>query len=209
MPSPGTPPGPASLATLVDEFLKEIDFTRPHAAGNSLGGWVSLELAKRDRVRSATGISPAGFHNRPEAIFQRSSLWTTRRLAERLVSHVDRLSATALGRSFLGAQYFAHPSRVPPGDNADATRTLVKAAWFDETRRAINAKPFTGGEQINVPVTIAWGEHDRLLLPRQAPRAGRAIPRARVIKLTDCGHVPTWDDPEQVARVLLEGSSDG
>ena len=34
-----------------------------------------------------------------------------------------------------------------------------------------------------------------------------AIPGARSVTLRGCGHVPTWDDPEQVARVLLEGSA--
>ena len=53
------------------------------------------------------------------------------------------------------------------------------------------------------PVTVAWGEQDRLLLPRQAERARRALPRARHIRLAGCGHVPTWDDPEQVARAIL------
>jgi pimeloyl-ACP methyl ester carboxylesterase len=33
------------------------------------------------------------------------------------------------------------------------------------------------------------------------------LPGARHVTLTGCGHVPTWDDPEQVARVLLEASS--
>jgi pimeloyl-ACP methyl ester carboxylesterase len=58
-----------------------------------------------------------------------------------------------------------------------------------------------------VPVTIAWGERDRLLLPRQARRAQRLIPSARVLMLRGCGHVPTYDDPEQVASVLLEASA--
>ena len=55
-------------------------------------------------------------------------------------------------------------------------------------------------------MTIAWGEKDRLLLPRQAPRAARRVRGARLVILTGCGHVPTYDDPPQVARVLLDGS---
>ena len=57
------------------------------------------------------------------------------------------------------------------------------------------------------PATVAWGERDRLLIfSRQAPRARRMLPGARHVVLHGCGHVPTWDDPEQVARVLLEAS---
>jgi pimeloyl-ACP methyl ester carboxylesterase len=66
---------------------------------------------------------------------------------------------------------------------------------------------FTGGAGITVPVTIAWGNKDRLLLPPQVRRAGWAIPRSRLVSLRGCGHVPTTDDPEQVARVLLEAAA--
>ena len=55
---------------------------------------------------------------------------------------------------------------------------------------------------------MAWGERDRLLIySRQAPRARRMLPAARHVALPGCGHVPTWDDPEAVARVILEASA--
>jgi len=57
MPPPGTPPGIPSLTSLVGDFLDSVGLDRPHLAGNSLGGWISLELAKQGRVRSATGDS--------------------------------------------------------------------------------------------------------------------------------------------------------
>ena len=34
--------------------------TSAHVAGNSLGGWLSLELARRGFARSVTALSPAG-----------------------------------------------------------------------------------------------------------------------------------------------------
>ena len=60
---------------------------------------------------------------------------------------------------------------------------------------------------VPVPTTIAWGTRDGLLLPSQALRARRVLPEARHVWLRGCGHVPMSDDPEQVARVLLEGSA--
>jgi pimeloyl-ACP methyl ester carboxylesterase len=66
-----------------------------------------------------------------------------------------------------------------------------------------------GGPGPACPVTVGWGEKDRLLLySRQSARARRLLPDARHLTLEGCGHVPTWDDPEQVARVLLEASAD-
>lgn len=206
-PPPGTPAGAQSLARLVAEFLEQIGVHKPHAAGNSLGGWVSLELAKRGRVRSATALSPAGFHNDRERIFQRASLTATRRSCRLLARHADAAMRPRLARATFSFQYFAHPGRIPADETAANIRAVARAPWFEETLRAITSERFSGGEQIAVPVTIAWGERDRLLLPRQARRAQRAIPSARAVTLRGCGHIPMPDDPGQVAQVLVEGSS--
>jgi len=207
MPPTGTPAGIEPLARLVGEFLDSVGVERPHVAGNSLGGWVALELAKQGRARSATGVSPAGFHNELQGRYQRASLWTTRRVTRMIAPHADRLLRARLARVAVGGQYFAKPIRVPLDAMIANVRAVAAAPWFDETLRAITGEHFTGGEQISVPVTIAWGERDRLLLPRQAQRANAAIPGARMVTLRGCGHVPMWDDPGQVASVLLEGSA--
>jgi pimeloyl-ACP methyl ester carboxylesterase len=206
-PPPGTPPGIQSLTRLVSEFLDHLGLDRPHVAGNSLGGWVSLELAKLGRARSATGLSPAGFHNDREAVYQRALLRSSFVASPLVAPRADALMASRFARVLSMKAFFRHPERIPPADAAAMWRGLHGATWFPETLDAITREPFSGGDQITVPVTIAWGEHDHLLLPRQARRAQRAIPHARVLTLTDCGHVPTYDSPEQVARVLLEGSS--
>jgi pimeloyl-ACP methyl ester carboxylesterase len=206
-PPPGTPPGIESLTRLVSEFLDRLGLDRLHVAGNSLGGWISLELAKFGRARSATGLSPAGFHNRREAVYQRALLGSAYAASPLVAPRADRLMASTLGRVLGMKAFFQRPERIPAADAAATWRGLHGATWFPETLKAITGEPFSGGEQITVPVTIAWGEHDHLLLPRQARRAQSAIPSARVITLRGCGHVPTYDDPEQVASVLLEGSA--
>jgi pimeloyl-ACP methyl ester carboxylesterase len=82
---------------------------------------------------------------------------------------------------------------------------LRDAQGFDETLRSFAW--LMPPSPPKVPVTIAWGEHDRLLPRRQAVRAARWSGQ-RVKLLKGCGHVPMSDDPELVARVLLEGSAD-
>jgi pimeloyl-ACP methyl ester carboxylesterase len=204
-PPAGTPAGVHSLAQLVGEFLDELGIERPHVAGNSLGGWVALELAKAGRAASATGLSPAGFHNRAEAVFQRRSLWAGVRLARLMAPWADRVMEPRAVRRLATGQYVA--TELTREQAVEIFRGAAAAAWFDQTLNAVTRDAFTGGGQIDVPVTIAWGDHDRLLRPRQAWRAARAIPIARIVALAGCGHLPMYDNPELVARVLLEGSS--
>jgi pimeloyl-ACP methyl ester carboxylesterase len=98
MPRPGTPPGGDSLVKLVHEFLTQEGINRPHVAGNSLGGLIALEVARRGLARSATALSPVGFANRPETVGSRSSLWLGVRLARRLAGRAESLLATRTGR---------------------------------------------------------------------------------------------------------------
>jgi pimeloyl-ACP methyl ester carboxylesterase len=209
MPPPGTPPGIDSLVSLVSEFLGHLGVERPHVAGNSMGGQLALEMAARGLVRSATALSPAGFASPAEMTYGRASLWLSVRLARRTARYADTLFATSFGRKVGLSLFLARPERLTGAEAAENTRALAQAPWFDETLPALRACDFADGRDIGVPVAVAWGAKDRLLLPRQARRAARIIPRARVLLLEGCGHVPTWDDPEQVARVLLDGAAAG
>jgi pimeloyl-ACP methyl ester carboxylesterase len=56
----GTVPTPRALAGAVAELLDELGLGAVHAAGNSLGGWVALELARAGRARTVLGVCPAG-----------------------------------------------------------------------------------------------------------------------------------------------------
>jgi pimeloyl-ACP methyl ester carboxylesterase len=209
MPPPGTPPGVPTLTTLVSEFLDSLGLEKPHVAGNSLGGWISLELAKRGRVASATALSPGGFYNDRESAYARGFLKMMRRTARLLAPRAEQVTKSAFGRTVAFSAVTARPARIPPADAALHLRGLAEAPWFEATLEPAVDDRFSGGEQITVPTTVAWGARDRLLLPRQARRAQRLIPSARVFMLEGCGHVPTYDDPERVAAVLLEGSADG
>jgi pimeloyl-ACP methyl ester carboxylesterase len=202
------PPGLETLTNSVIGLLDELGLEQPHVAGNSLGGWLSLELAKRGRARSATCLSPAGFWSGGEGVLSRVSLFIARRAARLALPYADWLTATPLRRKLAFGQMVARPDLMPATDAALHLRGLAEAPSFDETLIAMIGTRFRHGEQLDVPVTIAWGELDRLLPPRQALWAAHLIPSARSAMLYDCGHVPTYDDPEQVARVLMEGSSD-
>ncbi len=207
MPAPGTPPGVDSLVGLVSEFLAQLGIERPHVAGNSLGGLIVLEMARRGLVRSATALSPAGFATRAEVLGARATLKLSFAVSRRLAPRAERLLRSRAARQIAFSATVAHPARMSPADAAANLRGLARAPWFGATLPTIRPMAFSGPSAIDVPVTVGWGRKDRLLLPRQARRAGREIPGARIVMLDDCGHVPTYDDPALVTRVLLEGSA--
>src|SRR4051794_29880719 len=57
----GVVPDARALAGAVAYFLEGLGVEQPLVGGNSLGGWVALELARRGRARAVVGVSPAGF----------------------------------------------------------------------------------------------------------------------------------------------------
>ena len=188
---------PRSLARAVAAFLAAEGVERPHLAGISLGGWVALELALAGDAVSVTAIAPAGLW--PEPLVPRRS--PARAVARRLLPALPVLLSTGAGRRAAFAATAARPERIPRAAALRLVRSYATAPGFEAANDAMRAGRFTGLDAIDVPLTLAWPEHDRLVgRPRRLPTGARSV------TLTGCGHLPTWDDPEQVARVLLEGS---
>ncbi len=203
---PGLPHDLPTTSAVLGAFCAALGLDRPHVAGNSLGGLLALELGRENLVRSVTALSPAGFWTQAERHYAFGVLMGMRRTARSLpLPLVERLSRTAVGRTALTSTIYARPGRRSPDAVVAETLALSHAQGFSETLRAGRSVLFTD-DVPGVPVTVAWGDRDRLLLPRQGIRAKRAIPRARLVRLPGCGHVPMNDDPALVARVLLDGS---
>ena len=205
-PLPGRPTVEA-LADAVAAFLDGIGLGGAHAAGNSLGGAVALAMARSGAACSACVLSPAGFGNMREGRYARAVLINSHRLAQRLDAYAEVVAGGPVRRTLAFGHLAARPWRIPADEAAGAMRNLARSPGFEATLEAIADHRF-GGHTLDCPVTVAWGEKDRLLIySRQSARARRLLPDARHVTLDGCGHVPTWDDPEQVARVLLKGSS--
>ncbi|HEX5852755.1 MAG TPA: alpha/beta hydrolase [Solirubrobacteraceae bacterium] len=184
-------------------FFAELGLERPHVAGNSMGGAIALELARRRAVSSASAFSPAGFWTAPERRFCQLSLGVIAAIPRAARPLVTALARTHAGRVALFSQNFGYPSRLP-AEEAVATLTDAWAApAFAGVLDAFRHYRFDAPQDLRgTPVTVAWGAKDRLLPYRlQAPRARKLLPWATHVTL-GAGHVPFWDDPAAVAEVI-------
>jgi pimeloyl-ACP methyl ester carboxylesterase len=204
--------GRPAIQTIVAEletFFAELSLDRPHLAGNSLGGALALIAGARGRASTVTVLSPAGFWvSGWEFAYARAAFTIAQFAGQAARPLLPALSRSAAGRRVLEGAFVSKPSRMPP-EHALAD-SLAFLAAHDAVRAVLADRvSFTQTVPADVPVTIAWGDRDRMLPPRQARVARQRLPHARFAALPGCGHVPMTDDPGLVAQVLLDGSAQG
>jgi pimeloyl-ACP methyl ester carboxylesterase len=160
---------------------------------------VALELAKAGRALSVAGICTAGLWTSPLGPRPGRDV---REIGRRLLPVLPTVLRSAKGRRVVLGGSVAHPERVPPEAAERLVRAYLTSSGYDSASEAMRTAVFSGFDDIRVPVTLAWGDLDRIVRrPRQT------LPEWRTITLHGCGHIPTWDAPDQVARTLLLAST--
>jgi pimeloyl-ACP methyl ester carboxylesterase len=191
---------PGAMAVTLAEFCGELGIERPHAAGNSLGAWVALEMAKQGNVASVGAISPAGLW--PHVLGPRSH--NVHDIGNRLRPAINVLLRTGRGRAFVLRSSVARPELVPTADAMELVGAYLDSPGYPAANDAMRAAVFEDEGRVDVPVTIAWGTLDRLVA---RPSRRRTPPGARLLEMPGWGHMPMWDDPDGVADFLLEASA--
>lgn len=186
------------LAELIGEVTPEGE--RPHLVGNSLGGFLALEMGARGLVSGVTALSPAGFFrgdaDRRHAAHLFRGIINASKVAGPMI---PALSRSRVGRSMFMVVFCARPWRYPAeamaidgasiGTNTVIER-LLEGDWL-----------FSEPVDEDLPVTIRWGRFDMALPVGQAKLVRRVFPQADVV-ITRDGHVPMTDDPEGVADAI-------
>lgn len=192
-------PTPWALGAAITRMCAEIGVSRPHVAGNSLGGWVALEVAKTGEAASVCLISPAGLWRRPLGPRKVDSRKWARRLRPLIgLAARNRSAREAMLRTTVGK-----PENVPLADARELIDSWISAPGYDAANAEMRRYVCEDLDRVAVPTTIAWGELDRLVGP---PRPERRPPNSRFIELKDCGHTPNWDAPQRIGELLLETS---
>lgn len=203
--------GFAASADLLEEHLDELGLGAVHVVGNSMGGGLALELAKRGRARSVVALAPAGGWSVGDGEAQRlgrffaRQLRLTRASQRRMPALVRRPSARRLALRDI----MRHGELVSPAEALALAGSALRCTAADQAIRALfedRAELVLGDlDQIACPVLLATPQSDRVLPgERHAVRYRREIPGVECVTLSGCGHVPMWDDAQTVARTIGE-----
>ena len=198
---------PEALGDAVEDELGRAGFDRAHIAGNSLGGWIALELARRGRAETVTAISPAGLqHGREHGWgvgILRGMRWVARNAPPPAFMHRH-----PAGRVLAAGPTSARAWKKDPELLRQESELFASNPGFDATLpHTFDAQP-RGLTTLDVPVLILWGTLDIVLLPRQGRRFERLIPGAELRYIRGIGHTPMSDAPEELAAAIEEFALD-
>jgi pimeloyl-ACP methyl ester carboxylesterase len=198
----------ALLADAVELAMDEAGFGTAHIVGNSLGGYLALQLAARGRADSVVALAPAGgWANGDEASKETLSHFTRmQELLKAAAPHAEAIVATAEGRRratrFLTSSFEHIPSellahQICGAATCRAVEPLIEHALRDGWT--------LDAEQITCRVRVVWGTHDKLLgWPSSAARYREDwLPHADWVELEGVGHCPQLDVPLETAQLIV------
>ncbi|HEX3511002.1 MAG TPA: alpha/beta hydrolase [Solirubrobacteraceae bacterium] len=214
----GGPPMPAgtaitfaSSADLLETHMDELGLPTAHIVGNSMGGALALEMAKRGRARSVVALAPAGGWNPGDGESQRLAQFFARqvRIARATAPRIEFIVRRPGMRRMALRDIMRHGELVSPADAAALSLSAVRCTIAADAIAALRSNSpelqLRELDRITCPVRLATPELDRILPPPlHTPRFRREIPGVDALTLRGCGHVPMWDDTPLVLRTITE-----
>jgi pimeloyl-ACP methyl ester carboxylesterase len=177
----------------------------PVLCGHSLGGYLSLEYARRFpgrtrglilsnpyyRLGQLSALLRLSYH-RPHLnglIIERTPHWMFRMIID--------ASSLAMGRTRGSVHHL--PKKVRHQTTIDYKRTSPGAYNLPNTAEDLSAH-LPG---INVPTFVIWGDRDRTLSPDSFPELVQTLPNAQAKIISGAGHVPHQSDPQEYNQLVM------
>lgn len=196
---------PVKLSEIITEELMANEIEEFHLMGNSLGGWICLEMAANfpEKVKSVTGVAPAGLwlkaktHRNGELAISRYLARATYRFANQ-IAKVRALRA--IGFKLVSPQW----EKFSPKTCADAAIAMGSASGYYLLWDAFLGNRFDKEISANIPVTILFGDTDYTLPADSCQERSLAPTHADWIILPQSGHAPMWDSVDAVVEQTLK-----
>jgi pimeloyl-ACP methyl ester carboxylesterase len=215
LPGHGLTPEPAvgeisisGYGRCVDAFCERLGLGKVALVGNSMGGFVTAEVAIQfpERVSrlvlvSAAGISSADALRRPVLLFGRIAAAIATNTAARHRS----LAARPITRHSSLLLVARHPRLLKADLAYEGFFKGTGKPGFDDALRACLEYDFRDRlPDVKVPTLIVWGEKDSIIPVRDASEFERLITDSRKIVMRDTGHIPMAERPQAFNEVLTE-----
>jgi pimeloyl-ACP methyl ester carboxylesterase len=206
----GGPPLPRGRGTVMERIVEDMcgqlddaGLESAHLVGNSLGGWVALELARRGRARSVLAFSPAGAWSRAADLQRMLMIFRVGAVLRRSKA-LPRMAADPRVRRMLLRGMAEHADRLTISQTVELFEDMAGCQVLVELIAGARPNGPIKTLSAECPIRVVWGAMDRTLPFR---RYGRpmlaAVPGAELEVLADVGHVPMIDDPDATARAVL------
>ena len=201
-------------ARTVDAVCDQLDIAAAEVVGNSMGGFVSAELAISfpHRVERLVLVAAAGLAGRyiglPTAVLASPTVANLGRLIS-AYSGVPRQRARRIaGRPGLRRAYLlpimTHPELIPPATAYHLIRSTGRPGMSDATIATATYDFRDRVQDIACPTLIVWGDTDRVVPVSGADEYERLISDSRKVILKDTGHIPMVERPARFAALLEE-----
>jgi pimeloyl-ACP methyl ester carboxylesterase len=199
------------LVRLLDAL--EVEGPLP-VVGNSLGGFISAELAVKDpgRVEGLALVTAAGLSTKylqfSEELLRRSWFRAFAHAVNAYARIPDARAETLVRRPRLRrlvlSQVVADTDRLSPAMAREMLRGSGRPAAPYATEALVDYDIRDDLPNLSCPTLIVWGEKDRVVGVEAAEEFRRALPHATFVMMRDTGHMPQVERPEEFNELLEE-----
>ena len=199
----------ADAGDSLERHLDELGVGTAHFVGNSMGGSLAIELAKRGRARSVVAISPGGGWELGGAEPERIARFFARqmRMIRASRKQIPRLMRRPRARKLAMRDIMRRGELMSPKDAVDMSLDPLGCTVVNDVLASLRAgrAHVEDLDKVATPTLVAWAELDRVLpLATCSARFKREIPNAECRVLPHVGHVPMWDDTRLVVKTITD-----
>jgi pimeloyl-ACP methyl ester carboxylesterase len=197
---------PKSLGRAVFESVEsEYGINKFHVAGNSLGGWIALEMAadQPERIKSLTGIAPAGLWLKPAA--EREMKEARSYYVARLFRPLIRIGLNSKILRWIGFATVSPRWRELSYEICyEAAHAMLNCPGYFPAWDGMLSRRFDAQVAPTVAVTILFGDTDNTLPFPISQERSLAPAHSSWMVIDNCGHAPMWDYPDLIAKIIKE-----
>ncbi len=189
---------PNSLAAaIVDAVESKLGYSQMHAAGNSLGGWIALEMGAvaPEKVLSITALAPAGLWHQVPTGKVPPSFFDSRLLAK-ISKYFMPLAFQLPPLKAIGYRKITHLWRELSYESCrDSVLAMANSKGYMPLWRGLRGRKFESQVPESVNVSIIFGDYD-LTLPEEIAQEKSVAPHhSHWVVVDNCAHVIMWNYP--------------